>query len=91
MLNPVMPLDDCKQGRLNKRWQGTLACLDRLLLSYGHDTTALKVSVAGLGQVDLGSLLRARIVTSGYATFQIATQQQRPKLLQSRDVGEFLI
>ena len=68
-----------------------MACLDRLLLTYGHDTTALKVFVTGLGQVHPGSLLRARIVTFGCATFAIAMQRQCPQLLQSLDVEKCLI
>ena len=91
MLNAIMQSDDWKQRRLRKPWQGTLACLDRLLLRYGHDTTTPKVLEIGIGQVDPGSLLRPRIVTSVCATFEIAPQQQRPQLLKSLDSEEFLI
>lgn len=47
--------------------------------------------MTGLGQVDPRSLLWLRIVTSVCATLEIALQLQRPQLLKSLDVEEFLI
>lgn len=91
MLNAIMQSDVYKQERLSKPWQGTLACLGRLLLRYAHNTTTLKLLMTRLGQVDPGSRLRPRIVTSVRTIFEIAPQQHLPQPLKSLAVEEFLI
>ena len=90
MLNAIMHSDIWKQERFSKRWQGTLVCLGRLLLPYGHNKMTLKVLVTALGQVDPESQLWPRIGTSVCTTFEIAPQRHRPQLLKSLTIEEFL-